>query len=63
MDDFTIKAASAVKQSQVENQVNLAVAGKALQAQKQQGDAVIQLIDQALQIQEQLADGYIDVQI
>ncbi len=63
MDNFTIAAASAVKQSQLQNQVDFAVASKTLQAQKQQGDAVIQLIDQAVQIQEQLANGQLDVQI
>jgi Putative motility protein len=63
MDDFTVAAASAVKQSQVQNQVDIAVASKTLQVQKQQGDAVIQLIDQAVQIQEQLASGHIDVKI
>lgn len=63
MDNFTIAAASAVKQSQIQNQVDFAVASKTLQAQKQQGDAVIQLIDQAVQIQDQLANGQLDVQI
>jgi len=63
MDDFTIAAASAVKQSQVQNQVGIAVATKTLQAQKQQGEAVVQLIDQAVQIQKQLASGHLDVQI
>ena len=63
MDDFTIAAASAVKQSQVQNQVDVAVASKTLQVQKQQGDAVIQLIDQAVQLQDQLASGHIDVQL
>ncbi len=63
MDEFTIAAASAVKQSQVKNQVDVAVASKTLQVQRQQGDAVIQMIDQAVQIQEQLASGHIDVKI
>jgi len=63
MDNFTIAAASAVKQSQVKNQIDFAVAGKVLQAQKQQGDAAIQLIEQAAQIQEQLANGQLDVEI
>ncbi len=63
MDSNTIAAASAVKQSQLQNQVDFAVAGKALQAQKQQGEAVVQLIEQAAQVQEQLASGYLDVQI
>jgi len=63
MDNFTIAVASAVKQSQVKNQVDFAVAGKVLQAQKQQGDAAIQLIEQAAQIQKQLASGQLDVEI
>ena len=63
MDNFTIAAASAVKQSQLQNQIDFAVAGKVLQAQKQQGDAAIQLIEQAAQVQEQLASGQLDVEI
>ena len=63
MDNFTIAAASAVKQSQLQNQIDFAVAGKVLQSQKQQGDAVIQLIEQAAQVQAQLASGQLDVEI
>ena len=63
VDNFTIAAASAVKQSQLQNQIDFAVAGKALQAQKQQGDAAIQLIEQAAQVHEQLASGQLDVEI
>ncbi len=63
MDNFTIAAASAVKQSQLQNQIDFAVAGKVLQAQKQQGDAAIQLIEQAAQVQKQLASGQLDVEI
>jgi hypothetical protein len=63
MDNFTIAAASAVKQSQLQNQIDFAVAGKTLQVQKQQGEAVIQLIEQAAQVQQQLASGQLDVEI
>ena len=63
MDNFTIAAASAVKQSQLQNQIDFAVAGKVLQAQKQQGDAAIQLIEQAAQVQKPLASGQLDVEI
>lgn len=63
MDNFTVAAASAVKQSQLQNQIDFAVAGKTLQAQKQQGEAAVQLIEQAAQIQEQLANGRLDVEI
>ena len=63
MDNFTIAAASAVKQSQLQNQIDFAIAGKVLQSQKQQGDAVIQLIEQAAQVQAQLASGQLDVEI
>ena len=63
MDNFTIAAASAVKQSQLQNQIDFAVAGKVLQSQKQQGDAVTQLIEQAAQVQAQLASGQLDVEI
>ena len=63
MDNFTIAAASAVKQSQLQNQIDFAVAGKVLQTQKQEGDAAIQLIEQAAQVQKQLASGQLDVEI
>ena len=63
MDNFTIAAASAVKQSQSQNQIDFAVAGKVLQAQKQQGEAVIQLLEQASQVQAELASGQLDVVI
>lgn len=63
MDNFTIQAASAVKQSQVQNQIDFAVASKTLQTQKQQGDAVVQLLEQAVQVQDQLSSGHLDVEI
>ncbi len=42
-------------------QINTALLKKNLDAQKQAGDAAVALIEQAAQLQRQLADGHIDV--
>ena len=61
MDTLTIASASAIKQSQIQNQIDYAVIGKVQQAQKQQGDAVVQLIAQAASIPDQIDGGHLDV--
>ncbi len=63
MENLSIASASAIKQSQIQNQVEMAVLGKAQQVQKQQGEAAVQLIEQAANIQEQLGSGHIDVKL
>jgi len=44
-------------------QVDVALLRKQLDAQKQTGDAVNALLEQAVIIQRQLADGHIDVKV
>jgi len=46
-----------------QQKVAIAVAVKQLDAQKQQGDAAIKLIEQAVLAQRQLASGRLDVKI
>ena len=47
----------------VDNQIGVAVAVKASQVQKQQGEAIVSLVENAAQIGQQLAQGHIDVQL
>ncbi|MEW4454261.1 MULTISPECIES: YjfB family protein [Bremerella] len=49
--------ASAIQQSQVKNQVDVAVAKKTLDAQKQIGDAAVQLIESAARISKAPGTG------
>lgn len=53
----------AVMQATVENQIDVAVAQKAMQAQKQVGQAAVELIQDAVDIGQQLASGHIDVRL
>ena len=61
--NLTMAAASAIKQSQIQNEAAMAVAHKSLQAQKQQGEAAVALIEQVEELSTQLAQGRIDVQL
>lgn len=61
--NLTASAASAIKQSQVKNESALAVAQKTLQAQRQQGEAAVDLVKQVEQMTAQLSQGKIDVQL
>lgn len=47
MSDLSINAASAIQQSQIKNQVDVAVAKKSLDVQKQAGEAAVALIQAA----------------
>lgn len=47
----------------VQMQIDTAVASRAKQVQQQQGEAVVQLVEQAAKITEQLASGHIDVKL
>ncbi len=49
------------EQSQAESKIAYAVAGKQLQAARQTGEAVIQLLEQAVDVQSQLASGKLNV--
>jgi hypothetical protein len=51
----------ATEKSQTENQIAYAVAGKQAQASKQAGQAALALLDQAVNVQSQIASGKLDV--
>jgi hypothetical protein len=61
--NLTHATASAIQQSKVQSEIASTIAGKALQAQKQQGEAAVSLIKQAEQLSTQLAQGRIDVSL
>lgn len=63
MDSSLTAAASAVKQSQVKNQVATSVAVKTQSIQKEQGEAAVSMIKQAESLSAQLSQGKIDVQL
>lgn len=63
MENISIASASAIQQTQIQNQIDVAVLGKTQQVQKQQGEAAVQLIEQAANVQEQLASGHIDIKL
>lgn len=53
----------AITGAMVQNQIDTAVAVKTLQAEKQQGQAAIEMIQGAIDINNQLASGHIDVKL
>lgn len=63
MNELSINAASAIQQSQIQNQVDVAVAKKSLDSQKAAGDAAVALIQSAAQVSKSMApkpgDGWI----
>ncbi len=61
--NLTVAAASSIQQSKIANEVSTAVAQKTLQAQKQQGQAAVDLVKQVEQLTTQLAKGHVDVQL
>jgi hypothetical protein len=63
MENLSIAAASAIQQNKVLNQIDVAIVGKSQQIQKQQGDAIVALIEQAAQVQQQLSSGHLDVKL
>ncbi len=56
-------SASAIQRQQVANRIGFAIVRKSLDTQRQQGQAAVELIDQAAQLQDQLASGRIDVRL
>jgi hypothetical protein len=46
-----------------QQQINTALLRKSLDTQKQTGDAINQLLEQAVNVQRQIADGHIDVKV
>lgn len=61
--NLTTNAASAIQQSKVSTEAAFAVAKLSLQAQKQQGEAAVDLIKQVEQLSVQLARGTVDVEL
>ncbi len=53
----------AITSAAIQIQIDGAIASKAKQVQQQQGDALVQLIEDAAQITEHLASGHIDVKL
>jgi hypothetical protein len=49
------------EKTQTDNQIAFAVAGKQLKASKQTGEAVVQMLEQVVDLQSQLANGRLDV--
>jgi hypothetical protein len=63
MDTLSIETASAIQQSQIANQISYAVAKKSMDATKLQGQAAVALLQQVADVGQQLADGYLDVEL
>lgn len=61
--NLSLTAASAIQQSQTQNQVAMAVAQKSQNVHKQQGEAAVALVKQVEQLTTQLAQGRIDVRL
>ncbi len=61
--NFTVAAACAVKNSQIQQNKSVAVAQKSLQTQRQQGEAMVALIQQAEQVSTQISQGRLDVSL
>jgi len=55
--DSLASSFTAIKNSQTNDAVNYAVAGKQLDAQKQQGDAAVKLIETAAQVGKSINTG------
>ena len=55
--DGAIASVLAAKESAVDAQVQFAVAAKSLDAQRQQGDAAVQLLEAAVQLSKAVGKG------
>ena len=51
------------QQQATAQKIDIAVLGKLLDAQKQTGDAVNQLLESTVQAQRQIANGHLDVRV
>lgn len=56
-----VKQVLQARQESQNQQVQIALMKKNLDAQKQTGDAAVALLEQAVDVQRQLADGHLDV--
>ena len=61
--DQAISELIQAKADSTNQKIAFAVAGKQLNAQRQQGDAMINLVEQAVSMQKQLAAGRLDVKV
>ncbi|TWU55461.1 putative motility protein [Rubripirellula reticaptiva] len=43
--------------------IDMAVARKALDSQKQTGDAIVSMLEQNVNVQKQIANGHLDVRV
>ncbi len=59
--DSAIADVLAAKSDATQQKVAFAVARKQLDAQKSQGDAVVQMLEQVVNVQKQIAAGHLDV--
>lgn len=53
----------AITAAAIGNQIDVAIAQKALQVQKQAGEAVVAMIENVVDVSQQLANGHIDVRL
>jgi hypothetical protein len=51
------------RQQATVQKVDMAVVGKQLDAQKQTGDAINAMLEQAVNVQKQIASGHLDVRV
>lgn len=61
--NLTVTAACALKNSEIQQNKAMVVAQKTLQTQRQQGEAVVALVQQAERISTQIAQGRLDVRL
>lgn len=61
--DQAISELIQAKADATNQKIAFAVAGKQLDAQRQQGDAMVDLVEQAATMQRQLAVGRLDVKV
>ena len=59
----SVRQAIAAQNSATRQQIDTAIARKSLDAHQQAGDAINQLLQQAVDVQKQLAAGHIDVKV
>lgn len=51
------------RQDATQTQIDVALLGQNLDVQRQTGDAIVQMISEVVDVQKQLASGYIDVRV
>jgi hypothetical protein len=56
-----VSAALNVQQQATASKINVAVMAKQLDAQRQAGDAINQILDSTVQASKQIAEGHLDV--